>query len=66
MPTMKYLQQLVEKYGVVKSGSKTIVANRIYNLRSFYLSIQERKMLEEFLNIPNNKKETRIIKKLPK
>ena len=66
MFTMKYLQQLVKKYGVTKSGNKTEVANRIYNLRSLYLSTQERKILEEFLHLPNNKKETRIRKNLPK
>ena len=66
MPTMKDLQKLVEKYNLTKSGNKTEVAKRIYSLRTLYLSKEVRKMLEEFLHIPNNKKEKRIRKNMPK
>ena len=65
MLTMKYLQQLIKKYGVTKSGNKTEIANSIYSLRSLYLSTSERKILEDFLHITNNKKEKRIRKVLP-
>jgi hypothetical protein len=66
MPTMKELQVLLEKYTLTRSGSKTEVAKRIYSLRSLYLSNKDRKMLEEFLNIPDSEKETRPRKPLPK
>ena len=66
MPTMKELQDLVEKYNLTRSGSKTQVAKRIYSLRSLYLYEKDRKMLEDFLHIPNSKKETRPRKPLPK
>lgn len=66
MPTMKELQDLVEKYNLTRSGSKTQVAKRIYSLRSLYLSEKDRKMLEDFLHIPNSKKETRPRKPLPR
>lgn len=66
MPTMDELQELVEKYGVTRSGSKTQVAKRIYSLRSIYLSQKERKMLEDFLHMPNSEKEIRARKQLPK
>ena len=46
--------------------TKTEVAKRIYSLRSVYLSKQERKMLEDFLHMLNNKKEKRIRKNIPK
>ena len=51
MPTMKELQDLVEKYNLTRSGSKTQVAKRIYSLRSLYLSEKDRKMLEDFFII---------------
>lgn len=66
MPTMKELQELAEKYNLTRSGTKTQVANRIYSLRSVYLSKKDRKMLEDFLHISNGKKETRERKRLPK
>jgi hypothetical protein len=66
MPTMKELQVLLEKYTLTRSGSKTEVAKRIYSLRSLYLSQKDRKMLEEFLHIPDSEKETRARKPLPK
>lgn len=66
MLSMEELQELAEKYRVTRSGSKTQVASRIYNLRSVYLSGKERKALEEFLHMPNSKKETRPRKPLPK
>lgn len=66
MPTMKDLQKLIEKYNLTKSGNKIEVAKRVYSLRSLYLSKEERKILEEFLHIPNNKKENRIKKNMPK
>ena len=66
MPTMKELQELVEKYNLTRSGSKTEIAKRIYSLRSLYLSGKDRKMLEDFLHIPDSKKETRPRKPLPK
>lgn len=66
MPTMKELQDLVEKYNLTRSGSKTQVAKRIYSLRSLYLSGKDRKMLEDFLHMPNSEKETRPRKPLPK
>ena len=66
MPTMKELQEFVKKYNLTRSGSKTQVANRIYSLRSLYLSEKDRKMLEEFLHIPDSEKETRPRKPLPK
>lgn len=66
MPTTEELQELVEKYNLTRSGSKTEVAKRIYSLRSLYLSGKDRKMLEDFLHIPNSKKETRARKPLPK
>ena len=66
MPTMDELQKLVEKYNLTRSGSKTQVAKRIYSLRSLYLPKKERKMLEDFLHIPDNEKETRARKQLPK
>ncbi len=66
MPTMKELQELAEKYNLTRSGTKTQVANRIYSLRSIYLSKKDRKMLEDFLHISNIKKETRERKSLPK
>jgi hypothetical protein len=66
MPTMNELQVLVKKYNLTHTGSKTEVAKRIYSLRSLYLPTKERKMLEEFLHIPNSKKETRTKKQLPK
>jgi hypothetical protein len=64
-PTMKELQGLLEKYNLTRSGSKTEVAKRIYSLRSLYLTKKERIMLEDFLHISNNKKETRTRKPLP-
>ena len=66
MPTMDELQDLVEKYNLTRSGSKKQVAARIYSLRSLYLSGKDRKMLEDFLHIPDTKKETRTRKPLPK
>ena len=66
MPTMKELQVLLEKYTLTRSGSKTEVAKRIYSLRSLYLSQKERKMLEEFLHMPDSEKEIRPRKPLPK
>lgn len=66
MPTMKELQELAEKYNLTRSGTKTQLANRIYSLRSIYLSKKDRKMLEDFLHISNSKKETRERKPLPK
>lgn len=66
MPTMTELQGLVEKYNLTRSGTKTEVAKRIYSLRSLYLSSKDRKMLEEFLHIPDSEKETRTRKPLPK
>jgi hypothetical protein len=66
MPTMKELQELVEKYNLTRSGSKTQVAKRIYSLRSLYLPEKERKMLEDFLHIPDSEKETRARKPIPK
>ena len=66
MPTMNELQKLVEKYNLTRSGSKTQVAKRIYSLRSLYLPKKERKMLEDFLHIPDSEKETRARKPLPK
>ena len=66
MPTMQDLQKLVKKFTLTKSGNKTEVAKRIYSLRSVYLSKQERKMLEDFLHMLNNKKEKRIRKNIPK
>lgn len=65
MPTMIELQELLKKYNLTRSGSKTEVAKRIYSLRSLYLSQKERKMLEDFLHIPNSKKEPRTRKSLP-
>jgi hypothetical protein len=65
MPTMNELQDLVKKYNLTRSGSKTQVAKRIYSLRSLYLSQKERKMLEDFLHIPISKKEPRTRKSLP-
>jgi hypothetical protein len=66
MPTMDELQYLVEKYNLTRSGSKKQVAARIYSLRSLYLSGKDRKMLEDFLHVPDSKKETRTRKPLPK
>jgi hypothetical protein len=66
MPTMSELQDLVKKYNLTRSGSKTEVAQRIYSLRSLYLSTKDRKMLEDFLHIPDSKKELRTKKPLPK
>ncbi len=66
MPTMDELQDLVEKYNLTRSGSKIQVAKRIYSLRSLYLSGKDRKMLEDFLHIPDSKKERRTRKPLPK
>ena len=63
---MQDLQKLVKKYTLTKSGNKYEVAKRIYSLRSLYLSKENREMLEDFLNIPNNKKEKRIRKNIPK
>ena len=65
MPTMIELQELLKKYNLTRSGSKTEVAKRIYSLRSLYLSQKERKMLEDFLHIPGSKKEPRTRKPLP-
>ena len=42
------------------------VAKRIYSLRSLYLPEKERKMLEDFLHMPDSEKETRARKPLPK
>jgi len=66
MPTMNELQELLKKYNLTRSGSKTQVAKRIYSLRSLYLLKTERKMLEDFLHIPDKEKETRLRKPLPK
>lgn len=66
MPTKDELQELAEKYRVTRSGTKTQIAKSIYSLRSIYLSQKERKMLEDFLHMPNSKKETGARKKLPK
>ncbi len=63
---MEEFQELIEKYNLTRSGTKTEVAKRIYSLRSLYLSKKERKMLEDFLHIPNSEKETRTRKPLPK
>lgn len=63
---MNELQDLVKKYNLTRSGSKTEIAKRIYSLRSLYLSTKERKMLEDFLHIPDSKKELRTKKPLPK
>ncbi len=63
---MSELQDLVKKYNLTRSGSKTEVAQRIYSLRSLYLSTKDRKMLEDFLHIPDSKKELRTKKPLPK
>jgi hypothetical protein len=65
MPTMKELQDLVQKLNLTRSGSKKQVAQRIYSLRSLYLSEKDRKMLEEFLHIPESKKEKRPRRPLP-
>ena len=62
-PTMNALQYLVAMYGLTKSGTKMEVAKRIYSLLSIYLSMRDRKMLEDFLHIPDSKKETR--KRIP-
>ena len=66
MPTMNELQVLVKKYNLTHTGSKTEVAKRIYSLRSLYLSEKDRKMLEDFLHMPDSEKETRPRKPLPK
>ena len=66
MPTMKELQEFVKKYNLTRSGSKTQVAKRIYSLRSLYLSEKDRKMLEDFLHMPDSEKEIRPRKPLPK
>jgi len=66
MPTKDELQELAEKYRLTRSGSKTQLAKRIYSLRSIYLSQKERKMIEDFLHMPNSKKETHPRKQLPK
>ncbi len=63
---MNELQDLVKKYNLTRSGSKTEIAKRIYSLRSLYLSTKERKMLEDFLHIPDSKKDLRTKKPLPK
>ena len=63
---MNELQDLVKKYNLTRSGSKIEIAKRIYSLRSLYLSTKERKMLEDFLHIPDSKKELRAKKQLPK
>ena len=65
IPTMSDLLKLAEKYNVTKSGTKTEISKRIYSLRSIYLSLKERNILENFLHIPENKKEKRERKKLP-
>jgi hypothetical protein len=65
MPTMNELQEVVADHNLIRSGSKTTVAIRIYSLRSLYLSEKERKMLEDFLHIPEQKKELRIRHQLP-
>jgi hypothetical protein len=65
MPTMIELQELLKKYNLTRSGTKTEIAKRIYSLRSLYLSQKERKMLEDFLHIPSSKKEPRTRKPLP-
>ena len=66
MPTKEELQELAEKYRLTRSGSKTQLAKRIYHLRSTYLSQKERKMLEDFLHMPNREKDTDPRKRLPK
>jgi hypothetical protein len=66
MPTMSELQELVVKYRLTKSGTKTEVAQRIYDLRSIYLSTKVRKLLEDFLHMPERKKEKRKRIPLPK
>ena len=63
---MKELQEFVKKYNLTRSGSKTQVAKRIYSLRSLYLSEKDRKMLEDFLHMPDSEKEIRPRKPLPK
>ena len=65
MPSMIELQQLVKLYHLTNTGSKPEIAKRIYSLRSLYLSDKNRKMLEDYLHIPTNKKETRPRKTLP-
>jgi len=51
--TLKDLKLLCDKYGVIKSGSKTGLANRLSSLRGVYLSNAERKKI--LPHLPNNK-----------
>ena len=48
MPSMNELQELVKKYNLTRSGSKTQVAKRIYSLRSLYLP--EKQLLQQKLS----------------
>lgn len=65
-PSTSYLLKLVKKYNLTKSGTKTNIAKRIYSLRSVYLSQKDRSILEKFLHMPENEKEKRPQKQLPK
>ena len=70
--TMKELQVLADKYGIVKSGTKTSIANTLCSIRGMYLSNKERKQILPLC--PNNKNkqilkmlvEQNIRKRMPK
>ena len=66
-PSMPKLQKMVRKYTLTSSGTRKQVARRIYDLRSIYLTMAERRELETFLGREylHKKRDTRKRKRLP-
>ena len=59
----KDLKLIAKKYKVIKSGTKTNIADRLCALRMIYLSNTERKKILPFCS---KNKNTKILKKLIK
>jgi len=57
-PTLDILQKLTTKYAVTKSGSKEVVALRLWKLSRHIMSATDLKMIEDFLKIAPAKRYT--------
>ena len=52
----QYLQRLVKKYCVTKSGTNKQVAKRLWDLRHHVMYKRDLKRIEDYLKIPLNKR----------
>jgi hypothetical protein len=54
--SLETLQNLTQKYGVTKSGSKKQVALRLWKLEKHVMSLRDLKTIEDFLNLGSAKR----------